>query len=204
MVRDSKIQEEFLPLCKWLLEAYDLVCFEKQVVNTSNKLHSLVREQTEIWLEIKDLTQNIEDTQVKLSRLMGCIEEAESNIEDLKNTDTNDEKEVQEVKDKCEKANCLARKSINIDQILSNFAEGLNTHWKEKEQGSSILVESLFTSNGFEPELKEGPKETPKQETNPRTDSPALSMEITMQSPRHQIRPSKPKKVSKRKCCGFV
>lgn len=113
-----------------MIKAFTYSIKEIESKQICNKLPTLIREQTDVYLEVKSLKEEIVETEVRLARLISCIESAESNIVRLKEVDQNEPEEIEFATEECKKINSLVRSSISLDKLLTKIVvnEEVNTY----------------------------------------------------------------------------
>lgn len=189
IIRDSKLPEEFLTFASWFLNSFLFTQKDQESKTLCNKIINIEKEAAKTYLEIKEITENIQDCENKLEKLMGCIEKAEKNISDLGNCD---DSELEGIKRSCEKIESTVKKSSIPDGLTG------------ESNAPSILVEGLFLQNSSSFNF---------EELIEKSESKALISMEDMESsipkecahPIARIFPQKPRKNSrsKKRCCGF-
>ncbi|CAG9325108.1 unnamed protein product [Blepharisma stoltei] len=159
MIRDGRIPDEIVALSTWVMKAYTYTVKDMEAQEICEKMPTLVKEQAEVYLDMKSIKEDIAETEARLTRLISCIESAEANISRLKEVDENSPQDIENASSDCKKIDSIARSSINLDQLLTKIVvnDGVNAYWQEEDdsQNPSLLVESLFISHNLSPDLKE-------------------------------------------------
>ena len=188
MIKDSKLPEEFLSFVNWFINSYLYALKDQEARNICNKIIASEKESAEIYLEIREIHENITEGEGKLSRLMSCIERAEKNINDL-NTCSSDE--LDDIRKSCEKIENTVKKSSMPDSFLG------------ESNGPSILVESLFIQNSTELRF-EDIADVGESKALISMEDMESSLPIESNNQSSRIFPPKVRKNSKKKrCCGL-
>lgn len=189
IIKDSKLPEEFLTFASWFLNSFLYTQKDQESRVLCNKIIQMEKDAAKTYLEIKEISENIQDCEVKLEKLLNCIEKAEKNIFDLGNCG---DEEFEGVRKNCEKIENTVKKSSIPDSMTG------------ESNGPSILVESLFIQNNgsfnFEDLIE---KSEPKALISMEDMESSIPKESA--HPIARIFPQRPRKGSrsKKRCCGF-
>ena len=188
-IKDSKLPEEFINYASWFMNSYLFTLKEQEARVVCAKIISSQKESARIYMEMKDISENIREREVKLEKLLSQIEKAEKNVDALGFCS---DENLKSIRRNCEKVESAVKK-ISIPDSMTG-----------ESNAPSILVESLFIQNtnsfNFDDLIEKS------------SESKALismeDMESTIpkeaNNPIAKIIPSKPRRSSKKKrCCGF-
>jgi hypothetical protein len=188
MVKDSKLPEEFLLCISWFVNAYLFITKDQEARSLCTKIVNLQREAAGAYLEIKEIVENIDEGENKLSKLKVCIERAEKNIHDLT---TCSGEEFDDVRRSCEKIENTVKKS----SFPESFVGESNT--------PSILVESLFMQNCTEIRFEEVPDLSESKALISMEDMELSLPKESSSQPARIFTPNIKKNSKKKRCCGF-
>ena len=79
-VKDSKLPEEFINYASWFMNSYLFTLKEQEAKSVCAKIISNQKESARIYMEIKEINENIREREVKLEKLLSQIEKAEKNL----------------------------------------------------------------------------------------------------------------------------
>ena len=189
-VKDSKLPEEFINYASWFMNSYLFTLKEQEAKSVCAKIISNQKESARIYMEIKEINENIRDREVKLEKLLSQIEKAEKNVDALGSCSDED---LGSIRRNCGKVESAVRK-ISIPDSMTG-----------ESNAPSILVESLFIQNtnsfNFD-DLIEKSSESKALISMEDMES-TIPKEANVPIPR--VIPSKPRRSSKKKrCCGFT
>lgn len=187
-VKDSKLPEDFLVFASWFLNSYLFTVKDQESRSISSKILSVQKEAARIYLEIKEINENIREREVILEKLLNHIEKAEKNITALGLA--NDD--LGSIKKNCEKVENAVKK-ISIPDSLTG-----------ESNAPSILVESLFIQNTNSFNFDDLIERSSESKALISMEDMESSIPKEAPNPIARVVPSKPRRSSKKKrCCGF-
>ena len=188
-LKDSKLPEEFLNFAGWFMNSYLFALKEQESRSVCSKIVSNQKEAARVYMEIKDIRENIIEREVKLEKLLSQIEKADKNINALGISSDDD---LESIRKNCEKVENAVKK-ISIPESMTG-----------ESNAPSILVESLFIQNSKIFNFDDLIDRSSESRALISMEDMESSIPKEAYKPIAKIVPEKRRRSSKKKrCCGF-